>query len=211
MRTSAGTQITDHGCCLGEPTLIHTDTHQPTWLVEPGGFCSSWDKATGPYLLESCLTRLSVWVKPRNLRLFTGRGTAARRCHRRRRDARVHPLWSGSLGDSAQATDASGWHHREAYIVRSTSMVSWEEVQMPSPSLAPYNSILAVSPLELANFEHHQDALFPFTQPHEVNEVLSRVELYRVRLPQTGSRTIDQSKSCLITTPNTPTRLVCVF
>ncbi|CAI0644634.1 unnamed protein product [Colletotrichum noveboracense] len=50
----------------------------------------------------------------------------------------------------------------------STPATSWKEVQTPTPLPTVYSSIPPGSTLGLANYEHHGDVVFPFTQPHEV-------------------------------------------
>ncbi|KAK1659943.1 hypothetical protein BDP55DRAFT_697295 [Colletotrichum godetiae] len=52
----------------------------------------------------------------------------------------------------------------------STPAASWREVQVQTPTTLPsvYSAIPSGSTLGLANFEHHDDVVFPFTQPHEV-------------------------------------------
>ncbi|KAF4835851.1 hypothetical protein CGCTS75_v002304 [Colletotrichum tropicale] len=50
----------------------------------------------------------------------------------------------------------------------STPATSWKELQTPTPLPTVYSSIPPGSTLGLANYEHHGDVVFPFTQPHEV-------------------------------------------
>ncbi|WYZ42395.1 hypothetical protein EsH8_VI_000094 [Colletotrichum jinshuiense] len=51
----------------------------------------------------------------------------------------------------------------------STPAASWKEVQTPVSTLpSVYSAIPAESTLGLANYDHHGDVVFPFTQPHEV-------------------------------------------
>ncbi|KAF6841054.1 hypothetical protein CMUS01_03653 [Colletotrichum musicola] len=50
-----------------------------------------------------------------------------------------------------------------------TPAASWNEVQDRTPLPPPvYSAIPPGSTLGLANYEHHGDVVFPFTQPHEV-------------------------------------------
>lgn len=50
----------------------------------------------------------------------------------------------------------------------STPAASWREALDPTPLPPVYSAIPPGSTLGLANYEHHDDVVFPFTQPHEV-------------------------------------------
>ncbi|KAI3559154.1 hypothetical protein CABS02_00129 [Colletotrichum abscissum] len=74
--------------------------------------------------------------------------------------------------------DSHSRDHRDARLLvpsphsqpASTPAASWREVQVQTPTTLPsvYSAIPSGSTLGLANFEHHDDVVFPFTQPHEV-------------------------------------------
>ncbi|GKT63012.1 ArcA-like protein [Colletotrichum tofieldiae] len=86
------------------------------------------------------------------------------------------PVVGQASDDLAPITDESSRDYREAQIAipspfsqpTSTPAASWKEARTAIPLPSTYSAIPAGSTLGLANFEHHHDVVFPFTQPHEV-------------------------------------------